>query len=371
MPGRELKLGILGGGQLGRMLAMAAAPLGIRCRVFEPESQPPAAIVAEVIRGRYDDVRALETFAQGLDAVTFEFENVPPMALDAVSSCAPVWPPPSALQIAQDRLKEKQFFRQLGVRTADFAAVDNLHQLKDAAAMLGYPAILKTRRLGYDGKGQVVIKDSTQLEEALETLGSKGLILEAFVRFSRELSVIGVRAKDGTVQFYDLPQNTHEGGILRSSLAPAPHLAASVTTAAQAVLSKAMHELDYVGVLAIELFLDSDNQLIVNEMAPRVHNSGHWTIEGSTTSQFENHVRAVLGLPLGCTASRGHSVMLNLIGNEPNRQALLSHPDVKLHLYGKAAKPGRKLGHATLVQASSEAAHLGLKELSGLIGGAP
>lgn len=356
------RLGILGGGQLGQMLALAAFPLDVRCRVLDPEAAPPCAGVSELRRGRYDDAATLRSFAEGLDAVTYEFENVPGAALATLAERVPLYPPVRALQVSQDRLAEKQFFNGLGIATSPFAPVDSLEDLRRAAASFGFPCILKTRRLGYDGKGQAVIKAESDLQAAYTALGGSDLILEGFIRFSRELSVIAVRGGDGELRFYDLVENRHAGGILQSSLAPAPALAPGLREAAHDIARKALEAMSYVGVLAIELF-EEGGRLVVNEMAPRVHNSGHWTLEGAATSQFENHVRAVLGLPLGDTATRGVAVMKNLIGTAPDLPRLLALPGAHLHLYGKSAKPGRKLGHATVVAHDDASARAALRRL--------
>jgi 5-(carboxyamino)imidazole ribonucleotide synthase len=333
-------VGVVGGGQLGLMLAQAGDPLGVRCRFLDPSADAPAGRVGELIAGDYDDTAALARLADGAAAVTYEFENFP-----AEAAPAGVLPPPRALATSQDRLAEKELCRRLGLATAEFAPVDSQDDLDGAIERIGLPAVLKTRRLGYDGKGQAVLRDAAEVDTAWAELGGAGLILEELVPFSRELSVLAVRGRDGETAFYALAENTHRGGILRVSRAPAaPERQEEAARIAAALLD----ELDYVGVLAVELF-ETEAGLLVNELAPRVHNSGHWTIEGAATSQFENHLRAILGLPLGETAAIGTSVMVNLIGDAPPLERLLALPGARVHMYGKAPRPGRKLGHVTLV----------------------
>jgi 5-(carboxyamino)imidazole ribonucleotide synthase len=336
------------------MLALAGYPLGLRFHCFDPTPDSPAGHMAELTVGSYDDHAALEKFARSVDVITYEFENVPVEAARFLEEFCPVYPPPAALEAAQDRLNEKTLFRELGGEVPPFAPVDSLEGLRAAVAEIGLPAVLKTRRMGYDGKGQTVLRDAGDLEPAWEALGGTPLILEAFVRFERELSVIGVRGRDGSTVFYPLVENHHREGILRLSLAPAPHVTDALQRAAEEISRAVMQRLDYVGVLAIELFL-MDGRLLFNEMAPRVHNSGHWTIEGAETSQFENHVRAVCGLPLGSTDPVGHSAMVNLIGSAPPPETILALPDAHLHLYGKAPRPGRKIGHVNIRSATAEA----------------
>jgi 5-(carboxyamino)imidazole ribonucleotide synthase len=347
-------IGILGAGQLGRMLALAGYPLGMRFRFFDPGPGSPAGMLAEQIVAGYDDRAALERFAGSLDLVTYEFENVPVTTARFLDHLVPVYPPPAALEAAQDRLAEKQFFQRLGIPTPRFAAVDSYASLEAAVAKLGLPAVLKTRRMGYDGKGQAVLRATRDVAGAWDALGGQPLILEGFVDFARELSVLAVRGRDGHVLCYPLVQNEHRNGILYRSTAPAPDLPSEMQALAETYAARALEALGYVGLLAIELF-EVNGALLVNEMAPRVHNSGHWTIEGAATSQFENHLRAVAGLPLGATAARGHAAMLNLIGTLPETAPLLALPECHLHLYGKAPRPGRKLGHVT-VRAESAAA---------------
>lgn len=342
-----MRLGILGGGQLGRMLALAAYPLGVQCRLIDPGEGTAAADVADVVVGRYDDPDMLDRFVTRLDVVTYEFENVDAAAIDHLEGRVPVRPGRRALEVAQDRLTEKAFFRDHDIETAPFAPADSLAELKSALAEVALPAIVKTRRFGYDGKGQTVIRAADEVAAAWEAVGGVPLIVEGFVPFDRELSILCVRDPAGTMAFYPLVENEHRGGILRRSRAPAPNVTSALEDRARAYATRVLEDLDYAGVLAIELFQVGD-RLLANEMAPRVHNSGHWTIEGAETSQFENHVRAVLGLPLGSTAVRGHCVMLNLVGALPDPAAVLRHPNAHLHLYGKDPRPGRKIGHITV-----------------------
>jgi len=340
-------IGVLGAGQLGRMLALAGYPLGLRFRFLDPTPDAPAGQLAEQIVGSFENPPCLERFLTGLQLVTYEFENVPVELAQSLQRRVPVFPPPEALAASQDRLSEKTLFRKLGIPTAPFQAVDTRLDLDSALSAIGYPALLKTRRFGYDGKGQVRIDRPEDATHAWRMLGGVPLLLEGFVRFQRELSQIAVRGKDGSLTFYPLVENHHDHGILRLSLAPAPDVSAALQADAVGLATSLLRELNYVGVLAIELFQQGD-QLIANEMAPRVHNSGHWTIEGSQTSQFENHLRAILGFSLGSTEMVGCCAMLNLIGTLPDTIALLRLPDLHLHLYGKSPRPGRKLGHLTL-----------------------
>lgn len=341
------RLGILGGGQLGRMLALAAHPLGIECRFLDPADPEAARAVGPVLAERYDDPDALDRFVTGLDVVTYEFENVDVAAVDHLEQRAPVRPGCRALQVAQDRLTEKSFFRDHGIDTAPFAPADTLDELRAAVSRVGLPAVVKTRRFGYDGKGQAVLREEADLGPAWDAVGGVPLIVEGFVTFDRELSIIAVRGFAGDIRCWPLVENVHEGGILRVSTAPAPRLTPHVVEQAERFARRLLDDLEYVGVLALELFQVGDD-LLANEMAPRVHNSGHWTIEGSETSQFENHVRAVTGLPLGDTAMIGHAAMVNLIGALPEIAALLALPHVHPHLYAKEPRPGRKLGHVTI-----------------------
>jgi 5-(carboxyamino)imidazole ribonucleotide synthase len=342
-----MRLGILGGGQLGRMMALAAYPLGVRCRLLDPTEGTAAAEVAEVVVGRYDDPDMLDRFVTRLDAVTYEFENVDTAALDHVEGRVPVRPGRRALEVAQDRLIEKSFFRDHDIETTPFAPADSLEELEAAVAEVGLPAILKTRRFGYDGKGQAVLRDPSDVPLAWEAVGGVPLLLEGLVPFDRELSILGVRDTNGALAFYPVVENEHDDGILRRSRAPAPDLSPGLEDRARYYATRLLEDLDYVGVLAVELFQVGD-RLLANELAPRVHNSGHWTIEGANTSQFENHVRAVTGLPLGATGMRDYAAMVNLIGAIPDPADVLRHPHTHLHLYGKEPRPGRKVGHITV-----------------------
>ncbi|MCW1382399.1 5-(carboxyamino)imidazole ribonucleotide synthase [Novosphingobium sp. KCTC 2891] len=341
-------IGILGGGQLGRMIALAAANLGYRCHVYAPEADSIAAdVCAGFTQGDYDDEAKLAEFAQGCAVVTYEFENVAAAPLAAVAAHAPLHPPARALEAAQDRVAEKVFVEALGGRPAPWAAVDSAQDLADAAHRIGTPGVLKTRRDGYDGKGQWRIMSPADVDAV--ALPGKPLVYEGFVTFGAEFSVILVRGADGDVRFWDSAENVHKNGILDRSTVPACNLIAGQVDEARALAKKVAEALDYVGVLTLEFFATADGP-VFNEMAPRVHNSGHWTIEGALTSQFENHVRAICGLPLGSTALAAKGVVMdNLIGDDAHDwPKILSDPANHLHLYGKAAvRPGRKMGHVT------------------------
>ncbi|HKX36445.1 MAG TPA: 5-(carboxyamino)imidazole ribonucleotide synthase [Rhizorhapis sp.] len=343
-------IGILGGGQLGRMLAVAAAQLGYRCHIYAPEAVSVAAeVAAEWTRGSYDDIAALRAFAASVDVVTYEFENIHHAPLVALSEEAIVRPSVQALEIAQDREAEKSFVGALGGRTAPWASVGNREELDAAIAAIGTPAILKTRRLGYDGKGQARIMKADEASPAWTAIAGQPAILEGFVRFDREFSVILARAVDGEIHYWDCPDNVHEHGILALSTVPAGPIVAAQAEEARALAAKVAEALDYVGVLTLEFFAGKDGP-VFNEMAPRVHNSGHWTIEGAITSQFENHIRAICGLPLGDTRLAAAKVeMRNLIGDEvEDAGKILADPSNHLHLYGKGeGRPGRKMGHVT------------------------
>lgn len=347
---RQPVVGILGGGQLARMLALAAAPLGIKSLVVDSAADACAGQVAPLVVADWTDYVALEAFARQVDVVTFDFENVPAETAHWLAERVAVFPAPQALAVAQDRLAEKTLFRECGLPTPDFMTVDTRAQLDQALAAVGAPAILKTRRLGYDGKGQFRLASVVDADAAWAALGAQaslhGLILEAFVPFERELSVIAVRGRDGDFRTWPLTRNWHTDGVLAMSLAPAPDID-QLQQRATALARTLAERLEYVGVFALELFV-RDGELLGNEMAPRVHNSGHWTIEGAHTSQFENHVRAVLGLPLGDTGMRGLSAMFNWIGDLPDAATVLNTVDAHWHDYGKQARPGRKVGHATV-----------------------
>src|ERR1700759_1305374 len=339
-------IGILGGGQLARMLALAGAPLGVRFLGADNVADACAGQVAPLIVAEWCDFDALEKFASGIDVATFDFENVPAETAQWLTEHTRVSPNPRALALAQDRLPEKSMFRELGLDTPAFATVDSLDDLKRAAQTIGFPSVLKTRRLGYDGKGQYRLRENGDIDAAWNALAGAPSILEAWVPFDREVSIIAVRGADGAFSTYPLVQNWHASGILSASLAPAPDSAGLAEIATHHARRIAEH-LDYVGVFALELFV-RDGKLLGNEMAPRVHNSGHWTIEGAVCSQFENHVRAVLGLPLGDTSACGVSVMLNWIGQLPEANPVLSEPHAHWHDYGKSPREGRKVGHVTI-----------------------
>ena len=357
-----MTIGILGGGQLGYMLALAGYPLGLHFRFLDPSPEAPVGRIAQRVTADYTDEAALEKFASGLELVTYEFENVPVEAARFLAERVPVYPPPAALEAAQDRLGEKSLFRKLGIATTEFAPVSNHSEFDAALKTIGLPAVLKTSRMGYDGKGQWILRTAEDVAKAKPELPTVQLILERFVPFTRELSVLAVRSHTGEIAIYPLVENHHRSGILRLSLAPAPRLEPDIQRAAERAAHRVLESLKYVGVLAIEFF-EHQGELLANEMAPRVHNSGHWTIEGAITSQFENHLRAVLGLPLGSTGPAGHCAMLNLIGDLPESAEVLAVPDAHLHLYGKSPRPGRKLGHVTLRAASPERLALRLSEL--------
>ncbi|HQT43322.1 MAG TPA: 5-(carboxyamino)imidazole ribonucleotide synthase [Halothiobacillus sp.] len=341
----QAHIGIIGAGQLGQMLALAGIAMGQRFTFLDPSSQAPAGKLGRHIQAEYDDELALEQLAVECDVITLEFENVPISAVTSVGRHNQIHPGERALSIAQDRVHEKQYFESLGIPVATYQPVDSLAALEAAVLMIGYPAILKTRRLGYDGKGQALIRSAADLTDAWAQMHNHPAILEKMVPFIREVSLIAVRGLTGECAFYPVGENQHRSGILqRTEIHPADPAQAEAEVYARRVLSG----LDYVGVLAIEFF-EHKGQLIANEMAPRVHNSGHWTQNGAVTSQFENHLRAILGWPLGRTECIGHSMMLNLIGKMPSHRAILAIPGVHLHDYGKEPRAGRKLGHLNIV----------------------
>ena len=343
-------IGILGGGQLGRMLAMSAARLGLKTHIYCDEADAPAFDVAAARSvGSYADGDAIARFAGRVDVVTCEFENVPAAALEAAAKAVPVFPPAKAFAAAQDRRAEKDFVTGLGIPVAPYAPVDSLDDLLAALPRVGLPALLKTRRLGYDGKGQVPIRTEADASAALASLGPVPALVEGIVPFEREVSVIVVRGQRGEMRFYDPVENTHQGGILATSRAPA-RIAPSLAVEARTIAGAIAEALSYVGVLCVEMFARGERpELLVNEFAPRVHNSGHWTIDACITSQFENHIRAIAGWPLGETSRHSDAVMTNLIGTDVEKwRELAAEPDTAVHLYGKAeARPGRKMGHVT------------------------
>jgi len=339
-----VRIGIIGAGQLGQMLGYAARDLGMQCVFIDPSSSPPAAACGEVIQAAFDDATALSRLAESCDVVTYEFENVPLAALAAIGSRVPVYPPPEALQQAQDRLAEKQLFERLHIPLPAFHRVDSKADLEAAAEAIGLPLVLKTRRFGYDGKGQFVVRNTADISTAWQELGGVALIAEQWVNFDYEVSAIGARKPGGDIISYPLTQNEHVDGILHSSRAPLAD--ESLTRLAEQYLHRLLEELDYVGVLALELFVAGD-QLLANEFAPRVHNSGHWTIEGAQPSQFTAHLLAICDAELKPPELHGFAGMLNLIGDIP--EALRALKSGVLHDYGKAARPGRKLGHYTVM----------------------
>ncbi len=337
-------VGVLGAGQLARMIALAGIPLGLDFIFLDPSADACANRLGEALIGDYNDPKLLAQLAERADVVTYEFENVPAEVAEFLASHTQVHPSPKALAVAQDRLVEKSFFHDIGIPTPDYAAVDSLESLQQAMTTIGYPAILKSRTQGYDGKGQSLLKSADDLKGAWELLQGVPAVVEAFVPFNREVSIIAVRNVSGAVVFYPLSENLHRGGILRVSECRADD---PMQQQAETHVSRLLEALDYVGVLALELF-EIDGQLLVNEFAPRVHNSGHWTIEGAETSQFENHLRALLDLPLGSTAPVGNAAMVNFIGGLPKAEELLAIPHAHLHLYDKSPRKGRKVAHATV-----------------------
>jgi 5-(carboxyamino)imidazole ribonucleotide synthase len=352
-------IGIIGGGQLGRMLAMAAAQLGYKCHIYAPDAAPPAAEVAALFtRGAYDDEEALARFGASVDVATYEFENIAAGPLNALAAHAPLYPPRAALEIAQDRLSEKQFVQNLGGRPAPYMAVDSREALDAALAEIGTPAILKTRRLGYDGKGQARIMALADADAAWASLNSAPSILEEHIAFDAEFSILLCRGRNGEIAVWDAPHNRHVGGVLDTCEVPAPTALQPAIEEATALACKVADMLDYTGVLALEFFT-AQGKAIFNELAPRVHNSGHWTIEGALTSQFENHIRAICGLPLGATdLVAPHVSMKNLIGDDVSGWLnILKDRTAHLHLYGKdEARPGRKMGHVTRMGSCNKSA---------------
>jgi 5-(carboxyamino)imidazole ribonucleotide synthase len=347
-------IGILGGGQLGRMLAMAAARLGLRCQVFSPDPDSPAFdVVQHATCAEFADVEALELFANDVDVITYEFENVPSATALVLAARRPVLPSQKILETTQDRLVEKDFITRLGIGTADYADVSSVETLRTAIARIGLPAVIKTRRFGYDGKGQSMIREGDDIDQLWEDLGTKSAILEAFVPFEREISVIAARSCDGHVECFDVTENEHRDHILKISRAPAA-IPAELATQARSIAEKIAHALNYVGVLGVEMFVVEGKDgptVLVNEIAPRVHNSGHWTLDGASISQFEQHIRAIAGWPLGKPIRHGAVTMTNLIGDDIlSYEEWLTVPGATVHLYGKGPpRPGRKMGHVTEV----------------------
>lgn len=343
-----MRIGIIGAGQLGQMLGYAARDLDVQCIFIDPSNSPPAADCGAVIQRPFDDSDALAELAATCDVITYEFENVPVEALHLIDDQVAVYPPASALRHSQDRLDEKRLFDQLDIPLPGYRVVDTREDIDSAIDDLSLPLVIKTRRLGYDGKGQFVVRERGDVDRAWKALGGNSLIAEQWVNFDYEVSILGARNADGQIVIYPLSRNVHEEGILRTSRSPVD--APALADRAETYVRRLLGHLDYVGVLALELFV-LDDDLLANEFAPRVHNSGHWTIEGSATSQFENHLRAVMNLPLGSTAGIGHAGMVNLIGEIPDA-VRVPGPGV-LHDYGKTPRPGRKLGHITVTAESA------------------
>ncbi|MFT5424481.1 MAG: 5-(carboxyamino)imidazole ribonucleotide synthase [Phycisphaerales bacterium] len=390
MPEASPILAILGGGQLARMMAQAAEPMGVRCRVLDPSEHPSAARFAEHVRTDYDDPAGLAQLAQGAAAVTYEWENVPAESAERLAESVPVHPAPIALRTAQDRQHERELFARLGVPLPRTQTIDSLDELTSAFAV-GFPTpcLLKARRMGYDGKGQFLLSSPGDAPAAWDAMGGDrivaggsgggiagGAVLDAFVDFVRELSIIACRGNDGSIEVYPLTQNTHRGGILRLSIAPAPNVEPHFERLAREHIAAIMSELEYVGVMALELFevpgeRGAPSTLVANEIAPRVHNSGHWTIEGAQTSQFANHVRAVLGLPLGSASvnpAAPVSAMVNAVGALPRPEAVNATPGAVLHDYEKTPRPGRKVGHTTITASTPEELRARLERFTRIVG---
>ncbi len=358
-----MKIGILGGGQLARMLALAGRPMGLDFLFLEPTDNASAGCLGQHLQGAYDDSDMLHQMAKQADVVTFEFENVPAASVECLAADAPTYPSAYALTVAQNRLKEKNLFRELGISTPQFVAVDSLDELESAISVTGLPAVLKTRAEGYDGKGQVVLRKTSDAADAWRYLQGAEAILEAFVPYDRELSIIAVRGREGEMAFYPVSENTHREGILHLSMS---RLDDPMQKRAEKYIRQIAETLDFVGVITLELFQVGD-ELLANEIAPRVHNSGHWTIEGAETSQFENHLRAILGWPLGSTALLGFSAMVNFIGSLPEPTEVLAISGANFHSYAKEARPGRKIGHATIRASNEESLQAKLQQLLTLI----
>lgn len=360
------RIGILGGGQLGRMMALAGIPLGLEFRILDPGATACAGVAGELLQAGFSDEDAARELARSVDAATFDFENVPETTAMALEEICPLHPASNALGACQDRLVEKTLLEQLGIGVAGYHPVSSRTDLLEGLERLGYPAVLKTRRMGYDGKGQAVLRDPEDLERAWQRLGEDELILEAFVPFEAECSMIGVRGADGEERFWPLTQNVHDRGIL--ALSRPGVFDAALQGEAEERVRRLMRHFDYRGVVTVEFFL-RDGELLANEIAPRVHNSGHWTIDGSTCSQFENHVRAVAGLPLGGTDLVQPSLMFNWIGEMPDAAALLEVPGLHWHDYGKEPRPGRKVGHATLTAPTQDELMSRARRVADMVGG--
>jgi 5-(carboxyamino)imidazole ribonucleotide synthase len=349
---------------LGRMLALAGYPMGVRCLFLDRSADTPGAQVAPTLVGDLEDAARLAELATRCDVVTFDWENISGGALQPLEKITQVRPPRAALEVSQDRLAEKALFSKLKIPVAAHAAIDSKAQLVEATQNIGLPGVLKTRRLGYDGKGQFVLREAAHIDSAWDTIGGAGLIYEKFQAFSREVSLVGARSAAGHMVFYPLSANTHGGGILRYSVAP--FASAQLERSARRYLKRVMVALEYIGVLTIEFFV-VNGRLIANEMAPRVHNSGHWTIEGCVTSQFGNHLRAICDMPLGSTRALGHTAMINFLGKMPDRERLLAIEGLAFHDYGKEPRPGRKLGHCTILRRSPKDRNLALADTLKLI----
>ena len=359
-------VGVMGAGQLGQMLALAGRRLGFQFRFLSPDADSAVGQFAELIVADYTNEAALAHFAEGLDVATYEFESIPASAVRFVAGRCPTYPPPEALETAQDRGNEKQCFERLDIPTAPFGIAESMREVREILERIGVPAVVKSRRLGYDGKGQAVMRSREEIGNAWVKVGGVPSIVEAFVKFSRELSIIAVRSRTGEHAFYPLVENHHTDGILRFSLAPAPNVSRELQSMAEQYATRVMDDLNYVGVLAIEFFETPDG-LVANEMAPRVHNTGHWTIEGADTSQFENHLRAITGLPLGSTEMGGAAGMVNVIGIEPDVARLRELPDVHVHMYGKSPAPKRKLGHITVTADDLDGVRSGVARLRNVL----
>jgi len=358
------RVGIVGAGQLGRMMGQAAIPLGVRCVFLDRSADAPGARVAPILVGDLEDARLLEELAAQSDVLTFDWENISAAALAPLEKLASIRPSPAALAVSQDRLREKALFSRLKIPVAPHVAVGGRADLVAAIDRTGLPGVLKTRRFGYDGKGQFVLRTPADIDAALARVGEHDLIYERFLSFSSEVSIVGARGASGECVFYPLSRNHHEGGILRHGIAP--HRDRDLERRAQRYLQRVMEDLRYVGVLTIEFFVVG-GKLIANEMAPRVHNSGHWTLDGCVTSQFENHLRAICGMPLGSTRALGHTAMINFLGTMPDRERLLAIEGLAFHDYGKTARPGRKLGHCTIVKSLAKDRNLALENALNLI----
>jgi 5-(carboxyamino)imidazole ribonucleotide synthase len=365
------RVGIIGGGQLALMLAESVQKLGVRCTVLDPNDACCASAVCEQIVGEYDDPQALKQLAECSEVVTYEFENVPAAAGEVIKPLKPIHPNPDALGYAQDRHVERTMFRDLDIAIPSYHAVDSVDALHAALDELGTPAILKARTLGYDGKGQALINDISTAADAFSSIGSVPAILDQFVEFERELSIVATRSIEGDIAYYPLSANVHRGGILRVSKAPARDVSEHLIEQAQHAARQILNRFEYVGTIAVEFFQIGTGEnatLVANEIAPRVHNTGHWTIEGAQTSQFENHMRAVMGMKLGSAEPIGHSAMVNIIGDEPRKGALESMPEAHVHMYGKAPRAGRKIGHVTLNAPNEEELDALLERFTRVIG---